>query len=258
MPLAQPAPPRADEPGALVIDPRFCGPPGTGNGGYVAGALAGAIGVRGPVEVTLRRPAPLAVPLAVRPVEGGAWTLASGDGAAVAEARRASEALRDPPPALPDLPAVAALAPDREHEHPFPGCFVCGPARAAGDGLRILPRVVPGTSVAAALWTPASDLAGPGGFVAPAFVWAALDCPGYFGAVLDGPRVPLLLGRITAAVTGPVRAGARLRVLGWAVARDGRRHAAATALVDESDRVVARSRQLWIAPRASEVGHEAG
>src|SRR5690606_25108495 len=132
---------------------------------------------------------------------------------------------------------------------PFPACFVCGPARAPGDGLRLLPAAAAGGALAIAAWTPAAALAGPGGFVDPAFVWAALDCPGYFGATLGGPRVPLLLGRIAAAISGPVRAGARLRVLGWALARDGRKHEAATALVDEAGRILARSRQLWIAPR---------
>jgi hypothetical protein len=36
---------------------RFCGPPGSGNGGYTAGRLAAMIG--NPAETTLRRPPPL-------------------------------------------------------------------------------------------------------------------------------------------------------------------------------------------------------
>jgi hypothetical protein len=239
------------EDAVLTVAPRFCGPPGAGNGGYVAGSLAEHTGVRGPVEVTLRRPAPLGVRLAVRPgseASPGTWRLEEESGARVAEARPHPEALREAPPELPGSAAIAAAP--AGHEHPFPGCFVCGPARRDGDGLRILPVAVPRTSVAAALWTPAAELAGPGGFVTPAFVWAALDCPGYFAATLGLPRVPLLLGRMAAAITGPVRAGARLRVVGWALAHEGRRHLAATALVDQSDRIVARSRQVWIAPRA--------
>jgi hypothetical protein len=41
----------------LSIDRRFCGPPGSGNGGYTAGHLAALIGDS--AEVTLRRPPPL-------------------------------------------------------------------------------------------------------------------------------------------------------------------------------------------------------
>ena len=37
----------------LSIDRRFCGPPGSGNGGYTAGRLAALIG--DPAEITLRR-----------------------------------------------------------------------------------------------------------------------------------------------------------------------------------------------------------
>jgi hypothetical protein len=247
MPLALPAPIGVDT-GPFVVAPRFCGPPGTGNGGYVAGRLVARAGLRGPVEVTLRRPAPLAAALAVRAAGPDVWALEDAAGERIAEARRPAEALRDAPPALPADATIAALPPP-EGEHPFPGCFVCGPARTAGDGLRILPAPVPGTALAAARWTPAAELAGPGGFVEPAFVWAALDCPGYFGALLGRPGRPLLLGRMTAAITGPVRAGARLRVLGWGLGRDGRRHTAATALVDESNAIVARSRQVWLEPR---------
>ena len=43
---------------SIVIDPRFCGPPGIGNGGYVSAQVAAW--ADGPVMVTLRRPAPLA------------------------------------------------------------------------------------------------------------------------------------------------------------------------------------------------------
>ncbi|MGH8875140.1 MAG: hypothetical protein ACRDVM_07805, partial [Acidimicrobiia bacterium] len=49
----------------LVVDDRYGGPPGTGNGGYVSGLLAGAY--EGPVEVTLRLPPPLGRPLRISP-----------------------------------------------------------------------------------------------------------------------------------------------------------------------------------------------
>ena len=48
---------------SLVIPSRFCGPPGSGNGGYACGRIAAY--VNGPVTVTLRRPPPLATPMAV-------------------------------------------------------------------------------------------------------------------------------------------------------------------------------------------------
>jgi hypothetical protein len=236
--------------GVLVVAPRFCGPPGAGNGGYVAGRLAALVGNAGAVEVTLRRPTPVSVPLVARRGDSceAAIALLDPEGNRLAEAHPADSVPDDVPPALPSVAAIHRAA-DPDPAHPFPGCFVCGPARAPGDGLRILPLPALDARVAAAQWAPGADLAGVGGFVDPAFVWAALDCPGYFGATLGEPRVPLLLGRMIAIVSHPVRVGARLRVVGWSLARDGRRHTAATALVDERDRIVARSRQVWIAPR---------
>ena len=41
----------------IIIDKRFCGPPNSGNGGYVCGRLARHI--PGGAEVTLRAPPPL-------------------------------------------------------------------------------------------------------------------------------------------------------------------------------------------------------
>ena len=43
--------------GSLTVARRFCGPPGSGNGGYVCGLIAGFLD--GPAEVTLRLPPPL-------------------------------------------------------------------------------------------------------------------------------------------------------------------------------------------------------
>jgi hypothetical protein len=225
----------------LAIPPRFCGPPGTGNGGYVAGRLAGHVGPVGPVEVTLLRPVPLDAPLRVSR-EAADWTLADAAGC-VARARPVPDAPRFDPPLA---PRVAAGAP--RVDHPFPTCFVCGPQRAHGDGLRIAPAPV-SEGVVAAPWRPPADLADVSGEVEPAVVWAALDCPGYFAWMWSGPLRPLLLGRMTGHVEAPVRAGDPYVVVAWGLARSGRRYEAATALLDPDGRVVARSFQTWIAPR---------
>jgi len=58
---------------SLIIPARFCGPPGTGNGGYVCGRIAGYID--GPVTVTLRRPPPLATPLTLERCDVGSVNL---------------------------------------------------------------------------------------------------------------------------------------------------------------------------------------
>jgi UDP-2,3-diacylglucosamine pyrophosphatase LpxH len=60
----------------LSIDRRFCGPPGSGNGGYTAGRLAALIG--DPAEITLRRPPPLETEMRVERA-GSRLLLVHGD-----------------------------------------------------------------------------------------------------------------------------------------------------------------------------------
>ena len=57
----------------LTVAPRFCGPPGTANGGYLAGLFAQH--ARTIVRIRLKRPAPLRAPLTVVPDEAGGLEL---------------------------------------------------------------------------------------------------------------------------------------------------------------------------------------
>jgi hypothetical protein len=74
-------------------------------------------------------------------------------------------------------------------------------------------------------------------------VWAALDCPGYF-AVADGRLA--VLGRMAAAIDAYPAIGATYVVLGWPIAREGRKLRAGTALFDAAGTLLARSQQTWI------------
>lgn len=173
----------------MIIEARFNGPSGSGNGGWSAGVFAEAYGVPGPVEVTLRRPPPLDTALAL--VDGQVHDPA---GAVIAQLR-STEPFDDvvPPVDLATARAASAAYPGLV-AHPFPDCYVCGPGRA--DGLRIFPGPLPDGRTAAPLKAPER--------VSIATVWAALDCPGGW-AVLTAGR-PYLLGRITAQVEAlPVR-----------------------------------------------------
>ena len=136
--------------------------------------------------------------------------------------------------------------------HPFPMCFVCGPQRSAGDGLRIFPGRVEGREVAAAPWVPDASLADGDGFVRPAFVWAALDCPSWFGYYEGGPIGDrALLGRLAASIRVRPRPGEPCVVIGWQLATDGRKIHCGSALLSESAAVLACAKATWItlAPR---------
>ena len=122
---------------AILIERRFCGPPASANGGYAAGRLAAALGegIEHPVSVRLHRPPPLDVPLTVEKQATDTAQLIDR-GELVATATRTDT---DPAPFAPallaDKQSLAGQPLDPE-QHPFPRCFVCGPLREHGDGLR--------------------------------------------------------------------------------------------------------------------------
>src|SRR5918993_4155031 len=97
----------------VVIDPRFNGPPDSGHGGYSAGRAAALVepASDGAVEVTLRRPVPLATPLTVAAEAGGAVALSSG-GDLVMEARPVPAVAPADPPLVTLDAARAAVDPD--------------------------------------------------------------------------------------------------------------------------------------------------
>lgn len=228
-------------PDHLTIAARFCGPPESGNGGYTCGLLAARL--PGPAEVTLRRPPPLDRELAVlRNLDALVLT----DGAEpVAEACPTRLDLEPPP--CPGLSAAAEAAGHYHghEEHAFPTCFVCGPARAAGDGLRIFAGDVADHELVACPWRPDAGLAGEDGRVLPQFAWAALDCPGAWAwlAALDNP---LVLGRLAAVIDAPIVAGRLHIVGGWRLGHEGRKYYSGTAIWRADGTVCARARATWI------------
>ncbi|MEO7351189.1 MAG: hypothetical protein ABIW17_04745, partial [Marmoricola sp.] len=124
----------------LLVPARYCGPARSGNGGYVAGALAQEIGDTGAraVTVTLRQPPPLDATMRIAETDAG-LELSFG-GAVVAQAAFEDRSI-EPVEAVPWDEAVAASASFAGHtSHPFPTCFACGTDRP--DGLRIFPGQV--------------------------------------------------------------------------------------------------------------------
>lgn len=230
----------------VFIDARFHGPPHSANGGYACGAVAEL--ADGPVTVSLRVPPPLERAMSVEVENDGRLRMFDGD-TMVAEAVR-TEPLDAEVPASVDLSAAqdAARRFTGFDEHLFPTCWTCGPDRPAGDGLRIFTGAVDGQGaeldLVAAPWTPDAEVdAGDGSVLAP-HVWAALDCPSYFGAVRDEPA---LLARLTADLRAPVVVGQPYVVLGWTAApAEGRKRHGGSAVLDVDGHVVAVAESLWV------------
>jgi hypothetical protein len=231
----------------LVVEPRFNGPPGSGNGGYTCGLVAGLVGAE-EVEVSLRSPPPLGRPLSVTRAAGGAVEVNDGD-VRVAEGRP-TELLEDVPDAVPREEIEAATRGGAARwcdHHPFPTCFVCGPARESGDGLRIFPVELPGREgLFGALWRPDASLAGDDDRVRPECVWAALDCPTSAPVANFGSGPPIVLARLSARLGCPVLVGEDHSILSWELGRSGRKREGAAALYDSRGRLLCASRALWI------------
>jgi hypothetical protein len=236
----------------IEVPARFNGPRDSGNGGYTCGLVAAVLG-DGPAEVTLKAPPPLDRPLSVQRVDGG---VVARDGEVVVAEGRPVELELDPlPPVAVDVAAATApggpfLDPER---HPYPSCFVCGPTRAEGDGLRIFAGPVDDSRIFAAAWTPPLELAGPDGRMPDEIVWAALDCPSS-GPVANHPGMPgfmpIVLGRLAARIDAPVVAGEPHVVMAWELGVDGRKRHSAAALYSPDGELCAVSRALWLELKA--------
>jgi hypothetical protein len=223
----------------VVIARRFNGPPGSGHGGWSAGQ-AGLLLDEPCAEVTLRRPPPLESPLTVLRRHGTAALLDGDD--VVAEARPAELDVDGPEPVGIAEAAAAAQHFAWEHDHPFPTCFGCGPERDPADALCLYTGPV-GDGRFAVPWTPPAWTGD--AEVDPHFVWAALDCPS--SAPVHGTiSSPVVLGRFTVALEGPVAVGAPHVIQAWLERADGRKRHTAVALYTAGGERRAAGRAVWV------------
>jgi hypothetical protein len=236
----------------MIIDRRYNSPIASGNGGWVAGSLARLFGSTS-VSVSLRAPAPLAVPLCVRWQDDGTATL-DDNGTLIAEATAAPLELDVPIAPNPDeAEAAGVLARQVSAQHganwPYAHCFGCGFARS--DGLRIVPGTVGNDGIVATTWTPLSLVADATGQLAVEATWTALDCSGGLAWIHRlGAGTAIFTARMTAVIDQRLQVGHRYTVIGWPIAQEGRKLHAGTAIFDATGKVQARSRQLWLIPRA--------
>ncbi|MBA2456871.1 MAG: hypothetical protein H0V48_10105 [Nocardioidaceae bacterium] len=224
-----------------MISRRFRGPTSSGNGGYTAGVLAQLVPAADAVEVTLRRPPPLETPLETMRTAAG-WVLRDGADA-VAEA----VAVPTPSDVVPRVDTATARAAEESYRglrsHPFPECFVCGPRRRPGDGLRLRPGQLDEERTACT-WTPDVSLAGDDGRVGGPYVWAALDCPAGWTGDLAGR--PMVLGRMTVSLSAAVRAGSTYVVVGQRTGIEGRKTFTASTVYDAGGQPCGRATHTWL------------
>lgn len=240
---------------AMEVDYRFRGPPHSGNGGYVSGLFAKRAGMEAAAEITLRAPTPLGRPLGILKTDDGEASLM--DGMTLVAAARPFTVDIDPLPfATLDQARDAtarSIGPDR---HVLPECFVCGPGRAHGDGLRVFagpldPKDTGWTGALAADWTPDESFADTDGLVATEFLWSALDCPtGYTALRPDGhgkgKNQSMLLGRIAVRIDRRPPVGEPCILVTKLIGIEGRKITADGVLRDKAGTTIAEARALWI------------
>jgi len=235
----------------MTIARRFRGPPNSGNGGYVCGMLARHIS--GAAEVVLRAPPPLDTELDVVETEAGRWELRRG-AATIAIGRSTTlDINRLERATYAEAIEAEKNTPVKPHQHLLPMCFVCGPDRVRGDGLRLFagPLARQDAVVFAVPWIPDPSLAAADGLVTTEFVWSALDCPTGYVCQFDRETLgfnglPILLGTLSARIEGRPRPGERCVVTSWQTGREGRRLIGEAALFGEQENLLAFGRAVWI------------
>jgi len=227
----------------VTIPNRFNGPAGSANGGYVGGLLAALI--EGPARVVLHRPPPLDVELLLEARERGV-VMRDGD-STIATATTACIELDPPKPPTFGEAVAASAAFAGFNSHPFSTCFVCGPRRASGDGLRIFPGPLSDEGLVAAPWIPGEDLADGQGLVRPEYIWAALDCPtGWVTTILPPHHTVVVLGTLAVENRRRLRAGRRHVLAAWPLGSEGRKLRAGAALWSDQGELHAIARATWI------------
>jgi hypothetical protein len=230
---------------ALTIPRRFCGPPESGNGGWVSGALAGHVpagGATPAVSVRLASPPPLDRRLEVvveRTGDGPVARLLDGEhlvATATAVAEPTDPGLR---PATPEQARAAEERYEGLIDHPFPTCVVCGTEREPDDALCLRPGPLDdGSGRYACTWRVPDD-------VDATLVWAALDCPGGWSAGVAGR--PMVLGTMTTLVHAVPEPGTTCVVTARQTGEQGRRHWSASTLHSPTGELLARAEAVWIA-----------
>jgi hypothetical protein len=235
----------------LEIPARYNGPPATANGGYACGAVARYVG--GPAEVTLRSPPPLGTPLQVGADAAGHVVVHDGDTLVARAAPADLTGLR--PPVVPTVARAREAMrahPGLGRRHLLSDCFVCGPERHDGLGLHFGP--LPGApKLNAALLMADATMPHRSCTLADEIAWAALDCVSYTAELWHAAQ-PSMLATMAAEVLEPLRVGEAVVAVGWPLETAGRRHWAASALLDRDGRLLARARTLWVRLRGPDEG----
>ncbi|TGM34002.1 hypothetical protein EHQ92_17870 [Leptospira biflexa] len=238
------------------INEKYCGPPMSGNGGYIAGIIANQIQNNAAV-VKIKAPAPLNQTLFFsNDFESSRIKLIIKESnILIAEGQEDKDFYLDVPEfnakSIEEIrnPIQAYLG---FKKHPFSTCFVCGTERKAKDGMRIFPAKISDQSkfnhLHGSFWNPWKELGDSRGKIFNEIVWAALDCPGGFAVSFLDPRM-IVLVKLRARLMNSVFADTTYAIQAWEISRNRRQRIAGTAIYQLGDfKCVAYSEAIWMIP----------
>jgi hypothetical protein len=226
----------------IIVGQQFCGPPASGNGGYVCGRVADYI--EGCARVRLSLPPPLEVPMELTQTADSIELAYNNQ--LIAQAWPGTIDMDIPAcPSLTEVREMSRCFPGFNH-HMFPGCFVCGPERKHGEGLRIFAGRTGQSNLVGCPWSPDPSLFDEQGRLQPRYIWAALDCPSA-GAFMDTEMTPVLLGELSVRIDSTrINPDQQLIIIGWELEASGRKHLTASALFNTDQELLACARATWI------------
>lgn len=224
----------------LIIEPRFCGPENSGNGGYVCGMLANCVDYT--AEITLYKPPPLSTEMKIITKNSHLQLIHFEE--LIATVKPGIIDFKAPQPPDFNMAKKASMNYIGFKNHPYPTCFVCGPNRESPDALCIYPGKIADGNMIAAPWIPDKIYADDQENLSNEFIWSALDCPG--GIVVLEESKKILLGRMTAQIRHKIRVGENCVVIGWLKGQEGRKFYSGSAIFSESKGLCAVANAIWI------------
>ena len=194
---------------SFTVPKQFCGPPSSGNGGYFCGSVASFFDI--PIEVRLKAPPPLDTTMHIQ--RGADLSAVYAGERLIAQVRPLTESI-EPVPML-DLEAASQCSAEGLRgsliNHPFPTCFVCGPQRSEGDGMRVFTGPQEDTSLYGAKWHAHPAWSSNGTSIDPRYIWSALDCPSsgpaFATSVQADSDIAYVLGTLSVEIKGQVQVG---------------------------------------------------
>ena len=131
--------------------------------------------------------------------------------------------------------------------HPFPECFVCGPNREVGDGLRIFPGPHSSETFVCAPFKTYPSLFSSDKNMAVEYQWSALDCSGAYGIMNAFGPDKYVLGTIIGEIKAPIHMDEMIVAMGWAIDKAGRKARSGTALINHHGQLKSWALSTWIA-----------